>query len=234
MSSQPALATYEPYRLPFYIRYKRIDPDPQLAGARPSYRSTFLKTPPIKKEEFLTRAFSDIYAWNPGTLQLVSPQDRPYLRLHKTSSVYWCPSQQTYLAVDYDCTAVSVKDRAKKDALDDWARLTFEHKSIGGQCVSVLGHRCTSEQLAAEAPITWKTELIPDAHRRESSPGPPGTYGPSLLAGDLSLLLGLAAASSPEDPKQTIQRCFRPHKHLRQWVRHNKSKTASKSHNIRV
>ena len=202
---------------PFCIAWKHVSTHPQhperpRCGCRLSLRS-----PPVVKEAFVPSEASPIYAWSPGSLRPVQLSDQEEMQLYNMSSVFWRPDHQTYLTVPYDCTQISVRDRALIDELDNWERLKFGHDIYKGRCVSVIGHRYGNDVLAATGPGSWMPQLIPFLHQRHDSPATLGAQGTSLLAGDISIIMGLVALSAtPSMVKETIERSFRPP----MWVRH--------------
>jgi WD40 repeat protein len=201
----------------FYISWKHVVTRPEYrerprATTRPSCLN-----PPDLKEAFLPSEPSPCYVWSPGRLSPVSHSDKKYMIDYKVTSIFWRPDHQTYLTVPYDCTRYSVRDTARKDVLDDWAPLRFNHETYNGQCVSVVGHCFPNQLLAASGPQSWTGELIPYIHQRHEPPAIVDAQGPSLLAGDISIIMALAALSNgPELVKETIERSFRPP----DWLRH--------------
>jgi hypothetical protein len=206
---------------PFYILWKPLVTLPEHTERPRCYRRTSLCSPPVIKEAFQQQISQPIiYKWTPGSLVPASPQDLPYLEEYKTSSVCWRPDHQTYLTVPYDCTEYSVTDKARDDPLDHWERLKFNHEAIEGRCVSVVGHYNGNEVLAAAGPRNWLGELIPPAHQRHDEPAVPNTAGTSYLAGDISIIMALAALSNtPDLVRWTIANSFRPPNELT-WVPH--------------
>jgi hypothetical protein len=115
-----------------------------------------------------------------------------------------------------------VKDRAEIDTLDHWETLKFNHESIDGRPLSVISHDAGNDTLAGGGPANWVGQLIPPIHQRYGEPSEPDTQGTSMLAGDISILLGLASLSAPaSDTKQIIESSFRPPGHDK-WVPHSK------------
>jgi hypothetical protein len=176
---------------------------------------------------------TELYRWTPGVLQHPDQDTAQNLSTHRTSSIFWCRDHQTFLTVPYDCTVVNVADMAAVDELDNWERLKFFHETLGfyseNRAVSVVGHRYPEDKLAATGPTRWVPQLIPDAHQRNGDPAQLGINGTSLLAGDLSILLGLAALSTtPSTVPLTIQECFRPHPLNSNWVTHDRQSFGSR------
>lgn len=215
---------------PFFLAWKHIETDPHHPEPRRCYHDTSFKNPPMTKEAFKPARRSPVHAWTPGRMEPVP--DSPNWQLYMASSVFWRPDHQTYLTVPYDCTHESVQEKARTDELQNWERIMFGHESINGRCVSVLGHRKTSHLLAAAGPSDWMPELVPYTHQRHEDPAFPATQGTSLLAGDISILMGLAALStSPENTRQTIQTSFRTSdRHT--WVPHGGNNIAGEINSL--
>lgn len=223
-----ALAIYTP----FYLLWKPLMALPQHTERPRWYRRTSLCSPPVTKEAFQQQSSQPfIYRWTPGSLDQASAEDLPYLEEYKTSSVVWRPDHQTYLTVPYDCTQNSVTDMERHDPLDHWERLKFNHEVIDGRCVSVVGHRNGNDVLAATGPHNWLGELVPPAHQRHDEPDLPNTVGPSYLAGDISIIMALAALSTtPNLVRWTIANSFRPRNELT-WVPHGQGGGAGSRRN---
>ena len=201
----------------FYISWKHVVARPQNERPRSNMRRS-CRNPPELKEAFLPSEPSPCYAWSPGSLSPVSPSDKAYMEDYKVTSVFWRPDHGTYLTVPYDCTRYSVRHMVQNDPLQDWATLRFNHDAYKGRCVSVIGHCSPNHVLAASGSPSWVGELIPPIHQRHDEPAIPHAQGPSLLAGDISIIMALAALSNgPELVKQTIEWSFRPPN----WVRHS-------------
>ena len=211
----------------FCIEWKPLIALPNCPPRRRHYRRTSYDDPPDTKDAF--KPFKDpvTYRWTPGSLVTVNNQEKSHLEVYKVCSVFWRPDHQTYLTVPYDCTEYSVSDRYKGEPLDTWETLRFGHEAIRGRCVSVVGHCNANDLLAAKGPSNWLGELIPPKHQRHEDPAIANTTGPSLLAGDISIIMAMAALSdSPSKIKETIERSFRPPT----WVRHGQWDRASKLH----
>ena len=198
----------------FYISWKHVVTRPEYDERPRTYRRPSCCNPPELKEAFLPSEPSPCYAWSPGRLSPVSPSDKDYMEDYKVTSVFWRPDHQTYLTVPYDCTRYSVRDMVQNDKLQDWATLKFNHEVYKGtykRCVSVIGHCYPNDLLAARGPVNWTGELIPPIHQRHDEPAIPDAQGPSLLAGDISIIMALAALSNkPELVKETIKLSFLP------------------------
>jgi hypothetical protein len=201
----------------FYISWKHVVTRPEYdERPRTPIRRSCLN-PPELKEAFLPSEPSPCYVWSPGRLSPISPSDKAYMEDYKVTSVFWCPDHQTYLTVPYDCTRYSVRHMVQNDPLQDWATLRFNHEAYKGRCVSVIGHCSPNHVLAASGSPSWIGELIPPIHQRHDEPAIPHAQGPSLLAGDISIIMALAAFSNrPELVKETTEWSFRPPN----WVPH--------------
>jgi hypothetical protein len=221
-----------PYYYPFSFTYKDIVERPN-SPPRPKYhRDTSLNTPQVIAGGFQIVQWSPTYAWTPEALYISEQEIAKSLATHCTSSIFWCSDHETFLTVPYDCTVTNVKDKAKEDELDNWERLKFSydklHSNFGNQCVSVVGHRYPENKLAAMGPVSWVPQLIPGEHQRWDPPAVLNTSGPTTLAGDLSIVLGLAALSAAvENVVETIQKCFRPGTRNLKWMSHGRATPAS-------
>lgn len=212
----------------FYIEWKALVARPEYNERPQHYRRPSVSDPPDIRDAF--RRFNNpvTYRWTPGSLVTITGQERSCLQDYKVCSVFWRPDHQTYLTVPYDCTRYNVRDKAAMSILDTWEPLRFGHEAINGRCVSVVGHCRPNELLAAEGPKNWLGELIPPIHQRHDEPAFPNTAGTSYLAGDISIIMALAALSnSPEKIKETIETSFRP-LNKQTWVPHGHWDRASK------
>lgn len=217
--------------VPFCFTYKHIMKRPNHTARPRYYRRTSLSCPPVVANAFEASEFSETYTWAPGVLRRLNAEHAQNLTTHSTSSIFWCSDHRTFLTVPYDCTAISVEERAREDELDSWERLRFGHESLylnnQHRAVSVVGHRYPEDNLAAVGPPSWVPQLIPNPHQRNGSPAPQNASGTSLLAGDLSILLGLAALSTtPDTVPLTIQQSFRPTESF-EWLMHNRESFGS-------
>lgn len=212
--------------VPFCLTFKHIIRHPNDTTRPRYYRRTSLSCPPMIATAFQTSSWSDAFSWTPGFMRHLSHDEAQDLTTHSTSSIFWCSDHQTYLTVPYDCTETSVRDRAEVEVLDNWERLRFGHEARRlnneRRAVSVIGHQYAEPGLAAVGPPSWVPQLIPEPHQRSGSPAPLDTTGTSLLAGDLSILMGLAALSTTLDNvPYTIQESFRPPLHNLGWKTHD-------------
>ena len=212
----------------FYIEWKPLVALPQYTERRAHYRRPSCHDPPDMKEVFGEIDNPVTYRWTPGSLVTVNDQEKSYLIDYKECSVFWRPEHGTYLTVPYDCTRYNVRDRRRRDFLDTWETLRFSHEAINGRCVSVVGHLRPNQLLAAKGPPNWLGELIPPVHQRHGEPAMPNTTGTSYLAGDISIIMALAALSNSSGMiKETIEWSFRP-PNQQTWVAHRQWDRASK------
>lgn len=180
--------------------------------------------PPVQTNAFTVIERGDWYQWSPGEVQLVPPNERSTIRVFSTVSLIWCPDQQAFLQVPYDCTEKNVAGACNKDGIPlEWEGLSFHHKTnTEGHCISMLGYRYQRNQLAARSSETWMPQLLPRRYECLEPEYP----GSCHLAGELSILVGLAAFSTTRTWMHwVIGNCF----HNGAWTPHDKPEGPSKS-----
>lgn len=106
--------------------------------------------------------------------------------------MFWCEDRQAFLQVPYDCTKVDVSDAlstSERDIPLPWSGLTFRHApGPDNRSLSLVGY--AYEELILDAPgsLVWMPELLPEQYDGYLNDGEP-----ARLAGDLSIIIGLAA-----------------------------------------
>jgi hypothetical protein len=207
----------------FWVSWKHITIHHQTEDRPSYYRYTTLGTPPVTTAGFEVVKQSPIFQWTPGLLIPTPPAQEETLRIHGTSSLVWCPDHRTYLVVPFDCTKINVSDRVEANEEDNWDRLKLIHESFHGNPLNVISHHYPDIVLAGPGPSESLRELIPHggpaSHAYSSD-----TSGTPLLAGDLSLLLGLTALSTtPDQTKNVIESSFWPRWDTSGWIPYGKS-----------
>jgi hypothetical protein len=204
--SEPNISTL-PQPLCFCFFIKSIEPDYGIQARLQTQPANPLWVPPTKMDAFKNRGITGWYSWRDGEVQKVANTDvDTHLRLHRTTSMFWCADRQAFLHVPYDCTRVNVG--IKRDGVPlKWERLSFHHKEFKqAECISLVGYRYEKNELGAEGSPAWVPELIPSVYQLHK----PSEYQQCHLAGDLSVLIALAAFSTvPADMVATIRDSFR-------------------------
>ena len=143
------------------------------------------------------------YMWSPNIANpnaTFRPITANYQRLERetqyrrqSSSMLWDRPSHTIMTLDEDCTSATFSVTSA-----DWFPLSFNqmHPPTGG-CISRVGHGNGDTCIGAPGPTRWNS-LLPDSALREPDyeglePGDP------VLAGDLTLLLGLIAFSAQDN-----------------------------------
>ncbi|EER41227.1 conserved hypothetical protein [Histoplasma capsulatum var. duboisii H88] len=139
-------------------------------------------------------------------------------------SLFYDSERDHFLGVPLNCKKRSVGQEIKtRDARYGWRRLTFKHPEPinNGNHISVLDFDAPYNVLAAPGSPRWMPELMPQTY--DYNDLDENVFGNTALAGNLALLIGLAAFSGPfpehgPDVELTVEaiRAFRPPN----WVPH--------------
>jgi uncharacterized Zn-finger protein len=226
------LEFHMPRPVSFLYSLKLIKPNEAVEHRLPKQLDS-LWLPSIQKDSFTVSEDGGWYKWSPGNVQAVAPNERSMIRLFSTVSLIWCPDRQAFLQVPFDCTKRNAAEIYNGIPID-WEGLSFHHQTDSeGRCISMLGYKYERNQLAARASETWMPQLLP---KRYQGPEIPEYPGPCHLAGELSILVGLAALSTTSDWMHwVIRNCFHSGS-LPTWKPHNKPREPGKSptHTIRI
>jgi hypothetical protein len=222
-----------PPPVPFVYSIKSIKPSD---AAKPQFTGPPLSLwlPPAQTNAFTVIERGDWYQWSPGRVQEVPSNETHTIRVLSTVSLIWCPDQQAFLQVPYDCTERNVAGACSKDGVPlEWEGLSFHHiPYTEGHCISMLGYQYERNQLAARSSEIWMPQLLPQRYRCVENPEYPGSCH---LAGELSILVGLAAFSTTQKWMHwVIENCF--HTGLGPtWTPHNKPEgSKSPAQTIRI
>jgi hypothetical protein len=214
--------------LSFVYSIKSITPN-DAVPPRFSNSPNPLWLPPNQMNGFTVLDRGEWFQWSPGRVQRVPPNEIPTIRPFSTVSLIWCPDWQAFFQVPYDCTEKNVAEVYSDDGIPlEWKGLSFHHKiNTNGHCISMLGYKYEKNELAARSSETWMPQLLP---QRYQCPGNPEYPGSCHLAGELSILVGLAAFSTtPEWMHWVIMNCFH-NGPTPAWRPHGKPEGPSKSH----
>src|SRR3984957_5196057 len=222
-----------PQPVSFFYSIKSIKPDdavkPQITS--PPHSLWLL---PDQMNAFTVLERGDWYRWSPGKVRGVPPNERSTIRVLSTVSLIWCPDRQAFLQVPYDCTERNVAGACNKDGVPlEWEGLSFHHKTnTEGHCISMLGYQYERNQLAARSSKTWMPQLLPQRYQCAENPEHPGTCH---LAGELSILVGLAAFSTTQIWMHwVIENCFH-NGPIPAWTPHDKPEgSKSPTQTIRI
>jgi hypothetical protein len=172
------------------------------------------------------------HKWSPGNVQEVPPSERSTIRVFSTVSLIWCPDRQAFLQVPFDCTRLNAAE-VYSGIYVDWEGLSFHHQiDLEGRCISRLGYKYERNKLAARGSETWMPQLLPVRYQCPETPEFPGFCH---LAGELSILVGLAALSTTSIWMHwVVENCF--HSGSPTWRPHNRPREPGKSptHTIRI
>jgi hypothetical protein len=222
-----------PQPLSFFYSLKLIKPD-EAVGHRRTEPPDSLWLPSVQKDAFTASGDGDWRQWSPGNVQAVPPNEISTIRLFSTVSLIWCPDRQAFLQVPYDCTEQSVAEAYKDGIHIDWKGLSFHHQTDSeGHCISRLGYIYDRNELAARGSETWIPQLLPERYQCLEKPQYPGSCH---LAGQLSILVGLAALSTTSKWMHwVVENCFHSGSPPT-WRPHNRPREPGKSptHTIRI
>ena len=224
----PVLQPLPPGRFCFSI--KPIKPDYGIQPPHVTLGSNPVWEPPTVHGAFTATAVAPWYYWYNGTVSEVPPQNRAHIQVHRTTSMFWCYDRQAFVHVPYDCTAVDVKDAMgglQGNVPLPWNKITFHNKIINNRCVSLLGYGYERDELGAPGSPSWMPELLPQRYQYQ---GTSATLGRCQLAGDLSIILGLAAFSmSPQATAKSIGESLRRTASGTEWTPHGGQGQGSKA-----
>jgi hypothetical protein len=219
--------------LSFFYSLKLIRPNETVEHRRTEPPDS-LWLPSARKDAFIASEDGGWYRWSPGSVQAVPPNQRSTIQPFSTASLIWCPDRQAFLQVPFDCTRRNAAEVYNGIPLD-WEGLSFHHQTDSeGRCISRLGYKYEKDKLAACGSETWMPQLLPV---RYQCPETPEYQGFCHLAGELSILVALAALSTTSSNLMhwVIGNCFHSSSPPT-WKPHNKPKAPSKSptHTIRI
>lgn len=161
--------------------------------------------PPFKKAAFevdLSLWYSNLWIrWEQGNIQLLGPgidllSGGAQIRC---CSMFFDFERNFYVVAPYNCLATDVDQDDDYNIYNmPWRRINFEHKETSlpsggrGRPLSCLAFAPATRFHLHSAPHpAWIPQLLPDTYRSES----PGSTFRTGLAGELTILLGLAAFS---------------------------------------
>lgn len=214
----------------FCFAIKSFEPNYTVEERRLSKPPDSLWIPSTHKEAFTISANTEWHYWDNGVVSSVPSERVGHINPYSATSMVWSNDRQAFLHVPCDCTAVSVKNAKggrEKDMSLDWAKISFYHKRVDNRCLSLIGYHYEKNKLGAKGPPSWMPELLPIVYQYD---GEPEYDGFCLLAGDLSVLLSLAAFSiEPQPEMQTIGRLLRKTNQGTEWYRHRHTGKGSKT-----
>lgn len=194
--------------IPFVYRIRCIGPNYE-AQEEQCFSNGYWK-PPTRRNAYNTTSNTGWVCWSPSSC--TPPPPGSQLIRYDSVSMFWCSDRQGFLVVPYDCTAESVRQKARDNALDDWRRLRFEHvEQVDGSCISLVREYEQYHGVGAPASPAWMPELLPFAY--SFPPNQTSEFAFSSLGGRLSILLALAVFSrnpNTMSPVDTIRNHFRP------------------------
>ncbi|EXJ69791.1 uncharacterized protein A1O5_06862 [Cladophialophora psammophila CBS 110553] len=158
---------------------------------------------PNSSGKFVAEASSGLWIWDPGAAEPLNPLlrvRRPttaeaarYTTL-KSTTLIWDPERHNYIIAPIDCTTKVMEPL--------WRRLSFSGPK---RRIEVIGFSREGYCLHAMGPEHWFEQLLPDTCQAQTN-----SETCSMLAGDLSILVGLIAFSArPDLDVQAIDQSFR-------------------------
>jgi hypothetical protein len=157
--------------------------------------------PPRCTREFRVETNSGPYQWHNGLVQPIPSAEQHYWVQYSTTSMFWVEDRQAFLQVPYDCTKIDVREAQRGGVPSKWEEISFHQTSW----LWLLGYKFERNTLSTYGSSAWMPELLPERYGGHLNDGEP-----VRLAGDLSIIIGLAAFSGPPDKMvETIQNSFR-------------------------
>ncbi|PGH36682.1 hypothetical protein GX50_00544 [[Emmonsia] crescens] len=205
--------------LKFYFNVEFIQPNYEVQG---EIRDSQSWHPPTHPNAVSSVATTGWRKWEAGSITHVQVADNPKFQ---ECSLFYTSESDFFFGVPFNCRAKSVhQEITTRDERHGWRRLTFNHRepTTNGNHLSVLAFDGAHNVCAAQGSPKWMPELIPKTYNYN---GPHANeLGSTALAGNLALLIGLAAFSGPFprhplDVEQAVDaiRAFNPPN----WVPHN-------------
>jgi len=217
----------------FCFAIKSVRPNYAVEERRVSDPPDSLWIPPTRKEAFTIVAETRWHYWENGSVSGVPLERVGQIKPYSTTSMFWGHERQAFLHIPCDCTEVSVKNAKggnEKDMSIDWAKISFHHKRVHNRCLSLIGYHYENNVLGATGSPYWMPQLLPIVYQYN---GLPEYEGSCQLAGDLSVLLSLAAFSiEPQPQMQSIGRLLRKTSQGTEWHRHQHTGKGSKTKSL--
>ncbi|KIW68116.1 hypothetical protein PV04_04083 [Phialophora macrospora] len=202
------------FRFSLRIDHIRCEEDPQ--SPTRENPPDFYWSPPISRSQFVKTYSTDWLTWDPDSCTIISPDPGAILpSVYKRCTMFWCRERHGYLVVPVDCTDTDLRAEPIR-----WRRLSF------GSCANrpgtaLVGYHKERYALHMPGPNHWFEDLLPDVYKPEECDGPTCT-----LAGDLSILVGLIAFSSPPAyAADAVGESFRPERDSTRFQPHGLPKS---------
>jgi hypothetical protein len=186
----------------FCFSLKWIGPNYAHETRRVSDPPDSLWIPPSKRKAITLISNSNWYYWHNGIVREMPEARWNHIQTYRTSSMFWGHDRQAFLASPCDCTETDINTQlgGNNDIPLHWRKLSFDNNITNHQCLSLIGYNYNRDQLGATGSPAWMPQLLPEVYQYQ---GTAQSHRTCQLAGDLSLLLGLAAFSTP--PQTTIE-----------------------------
>ena len=197
----PPQQSQPPPPICFCFSIKSIEPDFEIQA--PRYPSPPLPywEPPTNKHAFRVVDNTHWHYWYNGQVVRVPEGQDEQVKLHGTTSLFWCHDRQAFLQVPYDCTEINVGQSpggVTNGVPMRWRKLSFDHRQLSQyQCISLLGYGYEKDELERLPSPSWIPKMLPKVYQ---NPQTPASQGATFLAGDLSIILGLTAFSVAPNP----------------------------------
>lgn len=215
-----------PTVIPFIFRIRSIAPNYDVQNEQ-VFPNGYWK-PPTRRNAYNVHSNTGWMRWSPSFCAPLEPGSQ--IIRYNSVSIFWASDRQSFLAVPYDCTAESVRQRAQDNALYDWRRLRFDHvEQADGSCISLIQEHEQYHRIGAPGSSNWMPELLPPCYGYASTDAQEFTR--SSLGGRLAILLALAVFSRNPNTMSvvnTIRNHFRP-QGVAGWIPHNTSEQANAS-----
>ncbi|PGH07317.1 hypothetical protein GX51_01861 [Blastomyces parvus] len=205
--------------LKFYFNVEFVQPDYDVQRETRDPRSYWY--PPTDPNAVALVATTGWKKWEAGS---ITEAQTPGGTNFQECSLFYDSERDHFLGVPLNCKKRSVEKEIKAtDKAHGWRRLTFKHPepTDSGNHLSVLAFDAAFNVLAAPGSPEWMPELLP--HTYDYNNLDVNVPERTALAGNLALLIGLAAFSGPFpehscDVEQSVNaiRAFRPPR----WIPH--------------
>jgi hypothetical protein len=208
---------------------KSIKPNYAVQPRRVTPPPDSLWLPPTERKAFTTIADTNWHYWYEGKVYDVPIHKHQQIQLYSTTSIFWSHHRQAFLQLPCDCTEIDLKKAMGGNNHDvplEWAKISFHNETTHNQCLSLIGYGFEKNELGAKGSPRWMPELLPDVYQYQGTT----QQGACHLAGDLSILLGLAAFStSPQTPIKDVGAYLRHTAAGTEWATHGRVGEGSKA-----
>jgi hypothetical protein len=204
----------------FCFSLKWIEPNYAFEPKHYSNPPDSLWIPPSKRNAINLISNSNWHFWHNGIVKEMPEAGWNHVQTYCTSSMFWGHDRQAFLASPCDCTQTDINTQLGGDngISLHWRKISFHNNVTNHQCLSLIGYNYNRDQLGATGSPAWMPQLLPEVYQYH---GTTPSHRTCQLAGNLSLLLGLAAFSIPrETPIEEIGALLRRTNSGTEWAGH--------------